>query len=40
MKKEILIMLFFNGRSILRFKKISENNIHDGDKVQLMIDEF
>ena len=26
-----------NGGPILRFKKINENNIHDGDKVQLMI---
>ena len=25
-----------NGRTILRFKKIKENNIHDGDIVQLI----
>jgi SMC interacting uncharacterized protein involved in chromosome segregation len=30
----------FNGGPILRFKKISENKIHDGDKVQLMNVEF
>ena len=25
-----------NGRTILRFKKLSENNINDGDVVQLI----
>ena len=25
-----------NGKMILRFKKISDNNIHDGDKIQLI----
>ena len=29
----------FQGRTILRFKKIYENNIKDGDKVQLIYDE-
>ena len=28
---------FVNGGPILRFKKIKENNIHDGNKVTLMI---
>ena len=26
----------FNGRKIFRFKKIKDNNIHDGDIVQLI----
>ena len=29
-------MFTVNGRPILRFKKITENNIHDGDIVQLI----
>ena len=29
-------MFLFNGNQILRFKKIRENKIHDGDQVQLV----
>ena len=29
-------MFLFNGNQILRFKKIKENKIHDGDQVQLV----
>ena len=29
-------MFLFKGNQILRFKKIRENKIHDGDQVQLV----